>query len=94
MVLGSTVKGADNLISASVGGAAAPVSAPSLSVAAPPPSNDSRARAAPLDGQTQESRGTNALLTVELLGLGAAPEAESCEEKQRVNGKCPEPAKK
>ncbi len=94
VVLGSTVKGADNLISASVGGAAAPVSAPSLSVAAPPPSNDSRARAAPLDGQTQESRGTNALLTVELLGLGAAPEAESCEEKQRVNGKCPEPAKK
>jgi hypothetical protein len=94
VVLGSTVKGADNLISASIGGAAAPVSAPSLSVAAPPPSNDNRSRTSPLDTQAQEARRTQSLLTVELLGLGAAPEGENCDEKDRVNGKCPEPAKK
>jgi hypothetical protein len=94
VVLGSSVKGADNLISASIGGAAAPVAAPSLSVAAPPPASANPARTSTVDSQRQDARRTNSLLTVELLGLGAAPEGETCEDKDRVNGKCPDPAKK
>jgi hypothetical protein len=94
VVLGSSVKGADSIFSGSISGAAAAVSPPSLSVAAPAASNDNRARASTVESQTQEARRTNSLLTVELLGLGASPDGETCEEKDRVNGKCPEPAKK
>ena len=92
VVLGSTVKGADNLQAASVGGAAAAVSAPPPTVTSPAPSTDNKAAAAQTGAQNQESRPRSSLLTVELLGLGAAPADEICEEKDRKDGKCPLPA--
>jgi hypothetical protein len=94
VVLGSAIKGADNLQAASVGGAAAPVAAPAL--AAPPPaSTESRAADAANAGgaQSQESRPRNALLTVDLLGMGPATD-EACDEKDKVDNKCPAPAAK
>jgi hypothetical protein len=94
VVLGSTIKGADNLISASVSGAAAPVSAPPLAVAPPAASSENKVAAGPSATQSAESRPRNSLLTVDLLGLGVAPEDEICEEKERRDGKCPKPAKK
>jgi hypothetical protein len=40
-------------------------------------------------GPAQEARQRNSLLTVELLGLGAATDDNSCDETQRRDGKCP-----
>jgi len=94
VVLGSAIKGADNLQSPSVGGATAPVAAPAL--AAPPPaSTESRAADAAGAGaaQSQESRPRNALLTVDLLGMGPASD-ETCDDKDKVDNKCPAPAAK
>jgi hypothetical protein len=94
VVLGGTIKGADGVLSASVSGAAAPVSAPPLAVAPPAASNENKAAAGQSTTQSPESRPRNSLLTVELLGLGAAPEDEICEDKERRDGKCPKPARK
>ena len=100
VVLGSTIKGADNLQAAAVGGAAAPVAPPALNVAAPPASGDNRAAAgaAAAAGQNAESRPRNAFLTVELLGLGRAnadtETDEPCSDQERRENKCkPAPAK-
>jgi|GEM_PF-5314040 len=90
VVLGSTIKGADNLVSGSVGGAAAAVSPPAVAVAPPAASNDSKTAAAAAAGAGAQTRQRNALLTVELLGLGAG-EAEPCDEKQRLAGECRQP---
>jgi hypothetical protein len=94
VVLGSAIKGADNLISASVGGAAAAVSAPPVAVAPPAASNENKTAAGQTGTQSPESRPRSSLLTVELLGLGAAPEDEVCDDKERRDGKCPKPARK
>ena len=78
VVLGSTIRGADNLQAASVGGAAAPVSAPVLAVAAPSSTTNRTAQAQAGTQSQQEQRPRNSLLTVDLLGLGPAPAEEEC----------------
>ena len=85
VVLGSSIRGADNLQAVSVGGAAVPVSAPSLAVA-PPSSSASRSTDTQSATQPQEARARNSLLTVDLLGLG--PNDEECS-SQDGNNKCP-----
>jgi filamentous hemagglutinin len=87
VVLGSSVKGADNLQAASVGGAAAPVSAPPLAVAAPA-STESRNAETQGRQPTPQERTRSALLTVELLGLGPAAGEEECSEQQQSEGQC------
>ncbi len=87
VVLGSSIQGADNLQSASVGGAAAPVSVPPLAVAAPT-SNESRSAETQSRQQSQQERTRSALLTVELLGLGPATPEEECSEQDQRDGKC------
>ena len=91
VIVGSSVKGADNLQSAKVGGAAAPVSAPALAVA--PPSSSSTSDNRSTESQSgrqsqQEARQRNSLLTVDLLGLGPAPADEECSEQDAAEGKC------
>ncbi len=88
VVLGSTIRGADNLQSAAVGGAAAVVSAPAASVAPPPANSDNKTIAAGGATPAQETRPRSSLLTVELLGLGQAPEEPNCSEEERKAGKC------
>jgi len=92
VVLGSTVKGADNLLSGSVGGAAAAVAAPPLTVTAPPTSSAATRAGAAVLGGSAPTQQRNALLTVELLGLGPAEE-EACDDVRRREGRCPEPPK-
>ncbi len=87
VLLGSTIRGADNLQAASVGGAAAPVAAPPVAVA-PPTSTESRTVEAQAGAQGSEARQRNALLTVDLLGLG--PD-EQCSEQDRRDARCPKP---
>lgn len=95
LVLGSTVKGADNLISGAVGGAASVVSAPNLSVAPPPPS-PAEARNAEAQGgaRTGEARPRPSLLTVDLLGMGAATDEPPCDEREPPSARCPKPARR
>ena len=93
VVLGGSIKGADNLQSAAVGGAAAPVSAPALAVA-PPSSTPAENRASSSQTstrQSEEARQRNSLLTVDLLGLGPATADEECSEQDRIANKCPKP---
>jgi filamentous hemagglutinin len=86
LVLGSAVRGADNLQAASVGGAAAPVSAPTVSTpAAPAATTESRAADTATQARGEQSRPRNALLTVELLGLGAEGVDPECEDKPGEN---------
>jgi len=94
LVLGSTVKGADNLIAPSVGGAAAAVSAPALSVA-PPAAAAAETRGADAAGGARagDTRARPSLLTVELLGIGAAADEPPCEERDATTGKCLRPAR-
>ncbi|OYV01854.1 MAG: hypothetical protein CFE45_02985 [Burkholderiales bacterium PBB5] len=94
VVLGASIKGADNLQSASVGGAAAAVAAPVLSVSAPASQQETRTADAAAAAASAEARPRNALLTVDLLGLGpdGTPAAE-CSEAERRDGKCPAPPK-
>jgi hypothetical protein len=93
VVLGSTVKGADNIKSPSQSGTGATVSAPPATVSTPAPSADNKAvTATPGDGQA-DSRPRNALLTVELQGLGAAPGEDECTVPRRPDGTCPTPPK-
>jgi filamentous hemagglutinin len=95
VVLGSSIKGGDNLIAGSVGGAAAPVAPPALAITPPSKVDEKKPDAAATGGQTAEQRQRNSLLTVELLGLGSAPEDDNCDEKERKDGKCPvKPPKK
>jgi filamentous hemagglutinin len=94
VVLGSSIRGGDNLQSASVGGAAAVVAAPTANVTPPPASSDNQVGAASTAPTTQDSKPRNALLTVELLGLGAAQEDEKCSEEDQKAGKCRKPAKR
>jgi filamentous hemagglutinin len=89
VVLGSSIQGADNLVSASVGGAAAPVAAPPVVAAAPTSNADTKATTTVGSTAAQEARPRNSLLTVELLGLGSAADNTSCDETQRREGKCP-----
>jgi hypothetical protein len=92
VVLGSTVKGADNLKADAIGGQAPAVAPPSTTVA-PPTSSETRQPAAASDSANQESRPRSSLLTVELLGLGAAPGSEECTEPEEKSGKCVRPAR-
>jgi filamentous hemagglutinin len=86
LVLGSAVRGADNLQAASVGGAAAPVSAPTVSTpAAPAATTESRAADTATQARSEQNRPRNALLTVELLGLGAEGVDPECEDKPGEN---------
>jgi hypothetical protein len=79
LVLSAPVKGADNLVSSSVSGAGAPVAAPALAVAAPPPAAEARGADNAAARSAAEQRTRNSLLTVELQGLGADKEdAERC----------------
>jgi hypothetical protein len=94
VVLGSTIKGADNLIASSVSGAAAPVSAPSLSVSPPANNNDQRVPTTGAAAGGADARQRSSLLTVELLGLGSAGEEERCTEADEKDGKCKRQAKK
>jgi len=94
VVLGSTVKGADNLQAASVGGAAATVSAPALAVAPPAANSETRSAGAATADPAAQTRPRNSLLTVELLGLGAGGAAganaadEACTEQDERDKKC------
>lgn len=95
LVLGSTVKGADNLLASSVGGAAAVVSAPNLGVAAPPATNaETRATEAQGGARAAEVRQRPSLLTVDLLGMGGAAEEAPCEEREPGTGRCLKPGRK
>lgn len=93
LVLGSTVKGADNLIAGSVAGAAAPVAAPALNVAAPTSStaNQRATDAQGGDAAGSQKRPGRSLLTVDLLGLGSA-DGETCTEQAERERKCLRPA--
>jgi len=97
VVLGSTVKGADNLQAASVGGAAAPVSAPALAVAPPAANSETRSAGVATTDPAAQTRPRNSLLTVELLGLGvggaggaagASAADEACTEQDERDKKC------
>jgi hypothetical protein len=92
VVLGSSIRGADNLQAVSVGGAAATVAAPTLAAPSAPTSNATRTAEASAAGGTQsqqEARPRNALLTVDLLGLGPAPTEEECQRAQNRRADCP-----
>ena len=93
ILLGSTVRGADNLLAPTVGGATAVVSAPALAVTAPASTNQTRTADNPGNGGASELRPRNSLLTVDLLGLGPAAD-DDCADKDKVDNKCPPPAKK
>ena len=91
VVLGSTIRGADNLQAVSVGGATATVAAPTLAAPSAPTSNATRTAEASAAGGTQsqqEARPRNALLTVDLLGLGPAPTEEECQRAQGRGADC------
>ncbi|CAD5371269.1 hypothetical protein RA210_U150001 [Rubrivivax sp. A210] len=90
VVLGSTIKGADNLQAAAVGGAVAAVGAPALAVAAPPATAQKTEGEGAASGATQtaQARQRQSLLTVELLGVGE----EACSDKDEREGKCNRPA--
>jgi filamentous hemagglutinin len=93
VVLGSSVRGADNLVSAAVSGAAATVSAPPAAVPPAPAGNESRSAAGTVAEAAAQARQRNSLLTVELLGLGPADGGEPpCSEADRRVGKCRQPA--
>jgi filamentous hemagglutinin family protein len=91
VVLGSTVRGADNLQSGSVTGSGAPIAAPAISVAAPPASTDTKTATNTSTAPSQDARPRNSLLTVELLGLGSATEPE-CSAEDLREGRCKRPA--
>ena len=90
VVLGSTVKGADNLLSGSVGGAAAVVAVPPPAVVAPAPSSQARGATVGADAATGVARARDGLLTVELLGLGQATE-DPCDERNKDDDRCKRP---
>jgi len=93
LVLGSTVKGADNLIAQSVGGAAAIATAPALNVAPPASTSaESRSNESQAAARGAETRPRPSLLTVELLGIGSEGKDEQCEERDPVTRKCLRPA--
>ena len=92
VVLGSTVKGADNLKADTASGQVPSVAPPSAT-SAPPTSNESKQANATADSAKDELRPRNSLLTVELLGLGATPGGEECTEKDEKDGKCVRPGK-
>ncbi len=76
LFLGAAVRGADNLQAASVGGAAVVVAAPAVATAAPPQAS-SETRAATTEAAAGAApRERNSLLTVDLLGTGAADPCE------------------
>jgi filamentous hemagglutinin family protein len=91
VVLGSTVRGADNLQTSSVTGSGAPIAAPAVSVAAPPASTETKAATNASLAQSQDARPRNSLLTVELLGLGSAGD-EDCSPQDVREGRCKRPA--
>ncbi len=88
VVLGANVQGADNLIATSVGGAAAPVAAPTVSVTAPPSTQQTARVGEVATGAREESRPRNSLLTVELLGMGQATAPETCSEEDERARRC------
>jgi len=88
VIVGAAVRGADNLQAASVGGAAGPVSAPPAAAPPPPASSESRAAETQVNTPAQEARQRNALLTVDLLGLGPATAEEICSVEDAAAGKC------
>jgi hypothetical protein len=90
VVLGSTVKGADNLLSASVAGAAAAVAAPPPAVLAPAASAQARGVGTAADAAATATRPREGLLTVELLGLGQAAE-DPCDERKKDDATCKPP---
>ena len=95
VVLGSTIRGADNLQAVSVGGAAAAVAAPTLAAPSAPTSSATRAAETSAAGgaqSQQDARARNGLLTVDLLGLGPAPSEEECQRAQPRGADCPERA--
>ena len=85
--LGSSIRGADNLQAPALGGAAAPVAAPSLATPVAPAAATPVAETASRS-TTQETRQRSSLLTVELLGLGGAEDSESCSEEDERNRRC------
>ena len=93
VVLGSTIRGADNLQAGSVGGAAAQVAVPPPPPAPAPASNASRNAEAQAAGapQSDEARQRSALLTVDMLGLGPAPSEEECKPGQGERADCTAP---
>jgi filamentous hemagglutinin family protein len=93
LVLGGTVQGADNIQSPAIAGAAAVVAAPPPVALAPPASAADAAAAAAATG-TQggaDNRSRNALLTVDLLGLGEVPIEPDCSPADERAGKCRRP---
>ena len=94
IVLGAAVQGADNLGGGGVSGAAAAVAPPPPAVStAPTNTNDSRTAAAAGPGADTAARERNALLTVDLLGLGEAPAEADCSLEDERAGKCKRPTK-
>jgi hypothetical protein len=90
------VRGADNILGGSVVGA--PVAVPVPSVVAPTSSTsntESQAAANSASVATRgDSRTRNSLLTVELLGMGAASNDPDCTEQDERDKKCVRPEKK
>lgn len=87
ITVGSTIRGADNLKSpAAIGGAAVVVSAPAPSVTTPPPPAARTVDNTEASG-SEAARQRNALLTVDLLGIGPA-EDEACTDEARRAGRC------
>ena len=97
VTLGATVRGADNVQSTTTSGAAAPVAAPPLAVAAPSSTAARSADAAVTNtADNAAARVRAGLLTVELLGLGEAAEPadqETCSAADDKANKCKRPAK-
>lgn len=89
VVVGSTIRGADNLATPNAKGAAAPVSVPPLTVT-PPATQENRATESLAGTQGAEARQRNSLLTVELVGMGPAADEDCSEADRRANdNKCP-----
>jgi filamentous hemagglutinin len=91
VLVGSSVRGADNIVSPVRSGAAAAVSAPVLTPPTAPAttaSTQQTAAQAAAGRGSEEARPRSSLLTVELLGLGSANEADPCSEEDERNRKC------
>jgi filamentous hemagglutinin len=92
VVLGSSVRGADNLQAAAVSGTVPVVVVPAISVPAPAAaatSNTSKAAdTQQQQARAQEQRQRNGMLTVELLGIGAEGAEKPCEDKPGDPNRC------
>ncbi len=94
LVLAAAVQGADNIAGTASGAAAVVAAPPPVAVSAPASNADAGAAAAAGGAQSAaEGRTRNALLTVDLLGLGEVPIDPDCSPADEKAGKCRRPAR-